>query len=398
MKLQLIVNWLNKWVPKKNIILFNSFPDMSGNAWAVYCYIKRERPDLQKKYRIIWSVGKKEVNSSRRKLENFRQTLPMKQNRTEICIKKSIKGIWLYCRAKYFITTHNYFTGVYTTSEQRNINLWHGMPLKKIGKYLDGQQAHDDIQSDCTIATSSFFQEVMGKAFGLKKENVWITGQPCNDILFEQTDALHRLGIQKEKYEKIIIWMPTYRTSIIGEIRCDGDADGFGVVNLLRKNEKYLNDMLKEKGYFLLIKPHPMDLINTMKLENSENVRIVSEKELGDGNVGLYELLAEADVLMTDYSSVYVDYLLLKRPIAFLCSDLEAYQKSRGFCFPSVMELLPGEKIYNEKDFWNYLDNLDDLNEQWIQERERICTLFYQNQDNNSSKRVCECIFGEEDK
>ncbi len=393
MKLRLIVNWLNKRIPKKNIVLFNSFPDISGNSWAVYCYIKRERPDLQKKYRLIWSVGKKEVYFARKKIEDFQKTLSTGHNKTEICIKKSIRGIWLYCCAQYFITTHNYFTGVNTTRDQKNINLWHGMPLKRIGKYLDDQE-HDNIQADCTIATSSFFQKVMEKAFDLPDKDVWITGQPCNDVFFEQTDALFRLGIQKSKYEKIIIWMPTYRTSVVGEIRCDGDADGFGVVSLLRENIKSLNDLLKKKGYLLLIKPHPMDMINEMNLENSENLWIIRGKELCNKNVELYELLAETDVLMTDYSSVYVDYLLLKKPIAFFCNDMEAYEKSRGFCFPSIMELLPGEKIYNEKDFWNYLENLDDLNDRWIWERERICELFYQNQDNNSSKRVCERIFG----
>lgn len=395
MTLQLIVNFLNNLIPKKNIVLFNSFPDMSGNAWAVYCYIKRERPDLQKKYRLIWSVGRKEEDFARKKMEDFQKTLSPECDKMEICIKKSIRGIWLYCCAKYFITTHNYFTGVHTTSGQKNINLWHGMPLKKIGKYLD-EQVHDDIQADCTIATSVFFQEIMGKAFGLRGKDVWITGQPCNDVLFEQTDALLRLGIQREKYEKIIIWMPTYRTSIVGEIRCDGDADGFGVVNLLKESKDRLNKILKKKRYLLLIKPHPMDMINEMDLGNSENFLIIRGKELNEKNVELYELLAQTDVLMTDYSSVYVDYLLLKRPIAFFCSDIEAYEKSRGFCIPSIMELLPGEKIYNEKDFWNYLENLDALNGQWNRERERICGLFYQHQDNNSSKRVCERIFGKE--
>ncbi|MGN0132045.1 MAG: CDP-glycerol glycerophosphotransferase family protein [Lachnospiraceae bacterium] len=399
MDLHTVVNWINRHIPKKKLILFNSFPAMTGNAWALFCYIERERPDILKKYQIVWAVRREEIACAKKKIACVQNDLVERtyKGKIRVCVKKSLKGIWEYCRAGYLITTHNYFTGVDTTDDQKNINLWHGMPLKKIGKYLNGVSEHDDIQADFTIATGPFFQKVMSRATGLDENKVWITGQPCSDILFEQTNALHRIGIPKEKYQRIIVWMPTYRTSTVGEIRCDGDAEAFGVLKILTKETERLDAVLRKKQAFLLIKPHPMDIICTMKLKNTDHVGVITSEELYNKNVDLYEVLAESDVLITDYSSVYIDYLISKKPIAFLCSDIDAYEKSRGFCFPSVLELMPGEKIYGEEDFWYYLDHMDEINREWEPEREKVCSVLHLNQDNRSSQRVCEKIFGKRD-
>lgn len=399
MTLQMVLNWLNRYIPKKKLILFNSFPDMTGNAWALFCYIERERPDILRQYRIVWTVGRRGIAGAKKKIAYFQKRLPEDRykGKIRVCSKKSPWGIWCYCRAGYLITTHNYFTGVGTADKQQNINLWHGMPLKKIGKYMDNASGYNPMQTDYGIATSRLFQEIMAKAFGVDRSRIWISGQPCNDALFQQTHALYRLGIQKEKYQKVIVWMPTYRTSVVGEIRCDGDSHAFGVQKILTENLKQLSDILEKEQAFLLIKPHPMDAICKLNFENTNYIGVFKSNELADKNVELYEVLAETDVLITDYSSVYIDYLILKKPVAFICSDMDIYENNRGFCLPSVLELMPGEKIYGEKDFWYYLNHMDEINQSWKDERERVSEIFHLHQDAYSSRRVCEKIFGKKD-
>ena len=138
-----------------------------------------------------------------------------------------------------------------------------------------------------------------------------------------------------------------------------------------------------------------MDVICQMEVENSSYIKVFQNRHLDAAGVVLYELLAESDVLITDYSSVFIDYLNLGRPIAFVCDDLESYAANRGFCFDPIKEYLPGEKITNYTGLKEYLCNLDSLNDQWEKKREEINKLFNSFSDAHSSKRVFEFIFKE---
>lgn len=383
-----IVNVINKILPKKNIILFNSFPDAGGNSYMLYCYMVNQQREFLDKYQVVWSINGSDKSTVRKMLEKASDYRDYK-----ICKKKSLLGLWTYCRSKYIITTHNYITGVKSHGEQKHFNLWHGMPFKAIGKMLESGGEGDVIQADYTLATGRVFQQIMSEAFDLSPECVMITGQPCNDILFAENHSLSKLGIDKAQYKKVILWMPTYRKSVVGSIREDGDADAFGVAEIFKKHFSELTELLKAENILLLIKPHPMDVICNMQVQDSPHIKIFQNKQLDAAGVVLYELVAESDILFTDYSSVFIDYLNLKRPIAFVCDDIESYAASRGFCFEPAREYLPGEIIKNYEELKLYLQNIDALNDKWREKRENINKMFNQYSDNQSSKRVYEFIF-----
>ena len=71
-------------------------------------------------------------------------------------------------------------------------------------------------------------------------------------------------------------------------------------------------------------------------------VQFIQESDLEMAGIQLYELLGQTDALMTDYSSVAVDYMLCDKPIAFLLEDYEAYRKNRGFVFEDPLQYMPG--------------------------------------------------------
>lgn len=389
--LKKIINIVNRIIPKKKMILFNSFPDIGGNALALYSYIVNERPEIVKNFELVWCINAKDVQNARKVLENA-----AKSHCCKIYSKKSLRGLWIYCRSKYIITTHNYITGVKTCNDQKHFNLWHGMPFKTIGKMIENGGDADVIQADYTLATSEKFQEIMAAAFGLEKENVMVTGQPCNDLLFKKNEALKKLNIDKRKYKKIVLWMPTYRKSIIGSAREDGDSNSFGVKSVVEEHFPEITKNLKQEKLLLLIKPHPMDQICNMQIPDSSYIKIIKNEDLDQAGVILYELLSESDVLLTDYSSVFIDYLNMERPVAFICDDIELYADNRGFFFKPVREYLPGELIRNYEEFEIYLRNLDEINEKWEKQRKNINQLFNQYSDGNSSKRVCDFIFKDE--
>ncbi len=98
-----------------------------------------------------------------------------------------------------------------------------------------------------------------------------------------------------------------------------------------------------ELGAFCVIKPHPLSRVP--EPVNMDNLAVVTTTSISQLGSSLYELLAHADLLVTDHSSVWVDFLLTGRPIVFAISDLRDYADTRGFYFPDVERLLPGPLV-----------------------------------------------------
>lgn len=381
-----IINVCNKAIPKKNVVLFNSFPDFAGNAYALYKYIVNERPDLLKQYKMFWMVE----NETDKSLPAYRKVI---SDGTQVVKKKSIKGFWYLLHAKKVISTHNYISGIQSSGKQKYYNIWHGMPFKAIGNHLTSDHEKDIMQTDYTIATSELFKTIMAKAFDIPEENVMVTGQPVNDMLFSRTEAISKLGI-KSIYEKVILWLPTYRKSIIGAKHEDGDENSFGVKSVFCDYYSQITTLCKQKNILLLVKPHPMDAINSLTFSNNDYVKCIKNKELEVAGVDLYELLAETDCLVTDYSSVYIDYLCTGKPIAFVYDDLKGYESSRGFLFSPPEKYLPGFKISNYDELEYYLKNFDLCNKKYSHEREKIQSIMNPFSDANACERVCKFIFG----
>lgn len=379
------LNIINSILPKSNYVILFSFPDLDGNVYSLYKYIVENHPEFTEKYRVIWMVNG-DTDYAKKRIEE----LPNSQN-VVVCKKRSVKGLYLYCKSLYIITTHNYYTGLYTKGKQKNYNLWHGMPFKAIGYSMAGSP--DVIQADYTLATSEMFQEIMEQAVGMEKDKVLVTGQPCTDELFNTQNSLYRLGIDKNKYSKVLIWMPTYRNSDVGSIRQDGKSDSFGLADVFNFHLPELRDVLQKHNMLLIIKPHPMDVLRSQLNVSEQNISVIKNEDLAGANVSLYQLIGEADVLLTDYSSVFIDFLNLGRPVAFLYDDLDEYASNRGFCFDKPEDYLPGEKISNFNGLIEYLDNIDEKNAKWDKENKRINELFNKYSDGHSSERVFKAIF-----
>ena len=385
-----IIYGINNIIPKGKTILFNSFPDLNGNALALYEYIIKNRPDLLEKYRLVWSVAFMTVGDAVKMLQE--RTGIKKHN---VVAKKSIKGILTFLTAKYLVSTHYYFPSVKTGAKQVNINLWHGMPFKRIGRLLEEEEV-TEVQdyADITIATSPVFQELMAKAFNIDKSSVLVTGQPCNDYFGDSKVEMEKIVPNLESFKKAVVWLPTYRTSVVGEIRQDGKADSFGVAEVLLEHFEELDDCLKSNGYLLVVKPHPMDSISAIDLPESDNIKIVTNSDLTGKNIQLYEFLSGSDVLLTDYSSVFIDLLVSGKPMAFVCDDIDEYGSSRGFCFDPPRDYMPGELIRNSEQFIDYLNHMDEINGKWSVKYTALREILNPFCDSNASERVCNAVWG----
>ena len=163
---------------------------------------------------------------------------------------------------------------------------------------------------------------------------------------------------------------------------------------MTREEVSRLNETLQKLEMFLIVKPHPMDAKAFDNVSGFSNIMTVTNTMLVEAGVQLYELMAETDALLSDYSSVVIDYLMLQKPVVMVMSDMREYESSRGFVFDNIRDYLPGPIITNAKSLINYFVESDRIDEQWEEKRNRLSKIFHDNLDGNSCERVCNLIFG----
>ena len=353
-------------------MLINSYPAFSDNAWALYEYILSSRPDITKNYRIFWAQDNKKS--------------PITLEKANYIQKKSIKGILIFFRAKYVISTHNYFSDLRSGKNQIQYNLWHGCGYKSM------TEADDCYRGDETIVTSELYRDIHARVFKMTPEHIHITGLPRNDVLFRNNQVKSLMGI--DDTTKIYLWMPTFRKATIGHEETDGNPNSFGVASITEEQFKSINAVMSATGAMLIIKPHPMDSLSISRIQGYSNIICVTNEDLRIKGILLYELLSKADTLLSDYSSVITDYLLLDRPIAMVLSDIKEYEESRGFVFNPVDDYFPGPVINDCESLIDYFNDSEVIDKRWKEKRQSIASVFHKYFDDRSCERVCNLIWG----
>ena len=326
-------------IPKsKKILVFSSFPDFTDNSFAFYKYVEAT---YGAKYDLIWIFSDKE---SLRKHSSIRAYY-----------KFTFQALYYFCRAKFVFCTHGLYSFLNLQQGYKIVNLWHGMPIKTIG-CLDPKNGYKNLtKADYLVASSYVFQDIMSRAFNnLPFERVLVIGQPRNDLLFEPTDFFANRNINPNDYRSIGIWLPTYKKSFVGDVRQDGhfykDSISFLTINDLFR----LDDFLVETHRLLIVKLHPMDILQNYEFPNLRNLIVVKQKDFHEQ---LYPLLGACSYLLTDYSSVWIDFSILKRPIGYVIDDLSEYETSRGFTFDNLLDKLPGEILDSYDKVVSFIDN-----------------------------------------
>jgi len=372
-----ICSLLNKIIKKKkNKICLISFPDFSDNCMSVFNYIVKEKSN---EYEIVWLVSDMLIPDKISELQ--------KSHKISVVKKNSLMGLLNYITSKYIFYTHSPFNGLECLDKQIVINLWHGMPLKNIG-YLDNNNEKDIPQFTYTIASSAQFQEVISNVFGVNKSKVLVTGLPRNDELNKFKNILSKLKIDGEKYRKKILWMPTFRKTLLADTINDG-LQKDGELPLLSNNEiedfnKYLND----NNDLLTIKLHPMDSLQKKDFSELSNIKIITNDDFKNIGEQLYSLFQEFDALITDYSSVYFDFMLLNKPIGFLMDDLEEYKGSRGFVFEDINEWMPGPIIKNVTQLKTFVEHINDNIDDFKEIRQKVNNKTNRYSNFNSTERL----------
>lgn len=212
-------------------------------------------------------------------------------------------------------------SGLNESNKRVFINLWHGIPLKTVGALQNkvNKKSSESYKKNASkysafLSPSSKLEELYEKSFLLKKSQIKILGQCRNSNINEKVN-LNFYFKELPMYKKAILYVPTWR---------DKETIFFPFKDF---KPKELMDFLEKNKFIIFIKGHQYEKgLKDLKL--GERVVIIKD-EIDD----ITELLNGFDLLMTDYSSVYFDYLLLNKPLLFLPYDLEEYIEERGLNF-----------------------------------------------------------------
>ncbi len=238
-----------------------------------------------------------------------------------------------------------------------------------------------DYQLRCGVDGVEKFK--LGHAY--KDEQYLVLGMPRLDQVFTEKDCITPLA-PVWCGEKLILSMETFKKG--GNFDdSDNDSDVFGINVIHSKDELLaLNQFLSDQGYLLMVKPHHKQDLGFLEFLELDHILFVTDEQLRSNDIQLCELIGNCDVMLTDYSSVFYDFLLLDRPIGFMISDMEDYK--RGFIVDDPLSEMPGEKLKTLEDLKSFLLAVKAGEDPWQSERLRIRDRVFAHQDDKNSERL----------
>ena len=173
------------------------------------------------------------------------------------------------------------------------------MPLKYRKEYSEKLGEVDGI-----LITADEFGKYFTNICGVKDNQILSLGLPRNDLIIQ------KYNVEEFKDKKVIVWMPTYRQHEDKRIESLEVSSKFGLPCINNADElKQLEKVLVENDILLLLRLHPVQDTSFITEFKMKNLIFASDDFLKNKGIRLYHLLSTTDALITDYSSVYYDYI-----------------------------------------------------------------------------------------
>ena len=342
--------------PDSHIWLFSSTDNSHYNYNSRYLfeYVKENLPEITP----LVVINDPELRNS----------LSSKYGKQYFIETESIQGIRQALSAGVWFTSAGLPAyGIGLHKKRLIINLWHGVPLKKIA-LLDpnlkkaARIYFKKIFSEnytCILTTSHELIPLMARSFAVSEDKIKVWGQPRNDGLFQKNDCREILGQlfpDLPEYTKTVLYAPTFRD--YGQVQLFPFKDF---------DQKQLEAFLDEKNMLLFIRTHVAEQGSAAPYLG-KRIRFLGNEQAED----VTGILNIFDCLITDYSSIYIDYLLTDKPMIFLPYDRQQYLDGRGMNF-DYDDVTPGPKPETFNDFLDALSPKEDF---WKSERTRVNRLF----------------------
>lgn len=294
-------------------------------------------------------------------------------------INQGIKHLGLL-RSRIIVTTHGPIIRTkFRSKKQTMIELWHGFPTKKAGLLLGNKTTLNFV--DYIISYSNFCTILQNARFGLSIDKYVTLGAPRNDYLFEKPENPFKSG-----NKKMIFYAPTWEQSI------NRSSLNFGINTFdLMKFDNFLS----QNNFLLIWKVHPNDDQCPWQKnlqDKQSNFYILNDQQLSKWELDFYQLLPMSDLLITDYSSVYADYLLLDKPIIFIDHKSGTPNQDRNILLMPYEKWMPGPIVNDQMMLENEILNCLNDRDYYYEKRERIKHTFHRYCDGFSTCRVIDFI------
>jgi len=357
----------------------------ADNSRHLYEWLLSERPDLEP----LWLTRSREVFHS------------LKRNGRPVALASSWSGMRALARARVGAYTHSLYdlalSPFLVPEKLQLIALRHGKSVKKV-RLAQADQAlsprelaerrHESSLVRCAISTSEFISDLQEESLRIGRSRHIVTGYPRNDALLDPTAEMRR---QWEVYlgdlrpRKVVLYAPTWRHGReVTRFFPFGDFD-----------KAALGEYLRSRNLLLLLRPHPNDakafpamLAFLQQLCIDPDVMRVATQ---DGLPDAHSAVPFIDILVTDYSSLYHDFLLLDRPMLFIPYDYEEYNRRNGFHYDYFANL-PGAGVSTMAQFLGGLESILEGQDGYGQQRSRLTEKVHEFRDARSCERVASLI------
>ncbi|MBE6719311.1 MAG: hypothetical protein E7571_01480 [Ruminococcaceae bacterium] len=381
------VKYFKECKTEPKTVLYQAYSNkiLAGNPFAIFSYLI-DNPDYSD-FKHIWIIKDEAI------LEYPDVAKYANHDRVRFVIDGTPEAIKALCTAQYLVNNAAFPSYYIKKDDQIYINTWHGTPLKGLGKF-DKSSNRRPIMSaqrnflcaDYLVMPNKYTTDILMEHYDVEnafRGNIIEEGYPRIDLV-ANTDREEMLRRLEEKAgtslegKKIILYAPTFRSEL-----------SYAKKHIDNSNEicEYIEHIVDNMpdNYVMFFKAHS-NLIAYFK-ENSN----ITDLFLFD-DFETNKVLSVADVLITDYSSVFFDYLCTKRPIIFFTYDRAKYEGERGFLFP--LDELPGRLCDTEKEVVESLEQINAGEYNYDEKYRTFLDKFAYKDDGGSTKRVVDIIFG----
>ncbi|MFJ8887421.1 CDP-glycerol glycerophosphotransferase family protein [Streptomyces sp. NPDC102402] len=305
----------------------------------------------------------------------------------------SWRYLWALARAEYWVDNQGFPLQLDKPSGTTYLQTWHGSAYKRMGfdetrVRLQNAPQRERLQRavhrfDHFLVRSGHDERTLARAYRLPERVLLRTGYPRNDALLaarardEAEGRLPRPALAAElglpDHRKVVLYAPTFR-------------GGPGK----RRRQRLLLDAAAFAERFgdthtLLVRAHYLEAASLPACPPGTVVDVSRHHDVS-------ELLALADVLVTDYSSIMFDYALLDRPIVLFAPDLDAYAAERGSYF-DLREKAPGPVVATEEELYSVLDRLKAADTGFQERRAAFAAEFGGYDRGDAARSVVDTVF-----
>lgn len=360
-----VLSIINKCIPKddKLVLLYISYFGIRHTLIPIRKYLVDN--EFNKKYRIVCGI----------------ESLKYKDNTQGVEFAGKFRSILLFFRARHVFYTAGQIP-IKPSKNQIVIHFSHGSAnFKKMGSLTDigyGEQFYFTY----ITATSKLYVPIIMEEFQCPEECVKIIGDPQNDQIL----SFRKGNYDFSQYDKLIVWVPTYRQS-------DGydkkDSNLNTLIPLFDESDyPKLNSILSKYNIKLIVKLHISQICKDDKMCHFSHFDIYTHQEFINMGFEIYHLVADSDVLIGDYSSLSLQYLLTDRPQGYVVPDIEDYCKNRGIVFDDPEAYMGGHIIKTQEQFYSFIHDIAMNKDVFRNKRHWVADQIFEYKDANNCARA----------